>query len=108
MPNDTAVAVVEKFKVRIQIDGQKDFVEEAESIWDAARIYDDIKRQAEVLYDSTARGGTIRNSAGKQVGRISQNGRVWKPGPWKSEAEPIQEAVDSLKVAAALKMGVAQ
>ena len=38
--------------------------------------------------------GVVRDATGSVVARVSYNGRVWGPGPWRSGAEPILEATD--------------
>lgn len=56
------------------------------SLRDASKVAQDFIRR-EDLGGGNWTGGAVFNDQGKQVARISYNGRVWEPGPWQSAKE---------------------
>jgi len=36
-------------------------------------------------------GGQIKDNKGKEIGRVSYNGKVWPPGEWKPDMEPLYD-----------------
>lgn len=55
---------------------------------EAAGVYDRLWT-AELNRGGCIRGAEIFNEAGEQIARVSQNGRIWKPGPWVAGDVPL-------------------
>lgn len=55
---------------------------------DASRLYE-ARRDASGEGASTFDDGHIVDAEGREVARISYNGRVWAPGPYDPQAEPL-------------------
>ena len=69
---------------------------EVGSLKEAARKWDEFRQRAirqGAGGDDIGGGAKIVDQSGKEVARISQNGRVWPPGEWKSGQKPLMEAV---------------
>lgn len=59
------------------------------SFAEASAIYSDARDRSGKGY-STWPDGTVLEG-GKVIARVSYNGRVWAPGPWKSDAVPLYD-----------------